>query len=177
MWFTKLRAWQLPWDPHRHTRVRTTPPQRQAESPSGNDVFVVGQAVMHQEGTGVSPWSPRNHCPAGPHIPETALLPALHGQGAHSIYTLNASARADLLWWKTFLKDWNGASFFPATTPSIEVVSDVSVVVPFLFPMAGMAGKMARGEQRSWPQWWWQRPFGAPIGGSVACVLGQTTWQ
>ena len=39
---------------------------------------------------------------------------------------LNAGAKADLLWWRTFLQDWNGTSFFPAATPSFEVVLDAS---------------------------------------------------
>ena len=39
---------------------------------------------------------------------------------------LNAGARADLLWWQTFLADWNGLSFFPSQDPSVEVVSDAS---------------------------------------------------
>ena len=43
----------------------------------------------------------------------------------HSI-RLNAGARADLLWWETFLQGWNGTSFFPTPTPSTEVISDAS---------------------------------------------------
>jgi len=38
--------------------------------------------------------------------------------------SISAGARADLLWWKIFLQDWNGRSFFPPATPSIEVTSD-----------------------------------------------------
>lgn len=45
---------------------------------------------------------------------------------SHHFIHLNASARADLLWWKTFLQDWNGRSFFPQATPTIEVTSDAS---------------------------------------------------
>ena len=36
---------------------------------------------------------------------------------AHQYICLNASARADLLWWRTFLQSWNGTSFFPNRTP------------------------------------------------------------
>lgn len=43
----------------------------------------------------------------------------------HRIH-LDLGARADLLWWKVFLQDWNGSSFFPPTTPALEVVSDAS---------------------------------------------------
>ena len=44
----------------------------------------------------------------------------------HHYLRLNAGARADLRWWQTFLQDWNGTSFFPVTTTSIEVFSDAS---------------------------------------------------
>ena len=44
----------------------------------------------------------------------------------HHFIRLNAGAKADLLWWRTFLQDWNGTSFFPAVGPSTEVVSDAS---------------------------------------------------
>ena len=44
----------------------------------------------------------------------------------HHFIRLNAGAKADLLWWKTFLQDWNGTSFFPASVPSIDVISDAS---------------------------------------------------
>ena len=37
-----------------------------------------------------------------------------------------SGARADPLWWQTFLSDWNGQSFFPSEDPSVEVVSDAS---------------------------------------------------
>lgn len=55
------------------------------------------------------------------------LFPLLSTNRApHHYIRLNAGARADLLWWKIFLQNWNGTSFFPASTPSIEVVSDAS---------------------------------------------------
>ena len=38
-------------------------------------------------------------------------------RSGHHIIHLNAGARADLLWWKVFLLQWNGRSFFPLTTP------------------------------------------------------------
>ena len=44
----------------------------------------------------------------------------------HHFIRLNAGAKADLIWWQTFLQDWNGKSFFPATTMSLEVFSDAS---------------------------------------------------
>ena len=47
-------------------------------------------------------------------------------RSAHQYIRLNASARADLLWWRTFLQGWNGTSFFPNRTPSIVVTSDAS---------------------------------------------------
>lgn len=44
----------------------------------------------------------------------------------HHFIRLNVGARADLAWWRCFLRDWNGSSFFPAPTPSFDVVSDAS---------------------------------------------------
>ena len=53
-----------------------------------------------------------------------SLLPRAHTP--HHNLRLNLGARADLQWWATFLKDWNGTSFFPVTTPSVQVTSDAS---------------------------------------------------
>lgn len=39
---------------------------------------------------------------------------------------LNFSARADLMWWRAFLQDWNGRSFFPVTPITSEVFSDAA---------------------------------------------------
>lgn len=57
-----------------------------------------------------------------------SLLSRMHGAHLkpHFFTRLNAGARADILWWRTFLQDWNGSSFFPASTPSITVTSDAS---------------------------------------------------
>lgn len=44
----------------------------------------------------------------------------------HQLIRLNATARADLLWWRTFLQSWNGTSFFPSLTPAAQVTSDAS---------------------------------------------------
>lgn len=55
------------------------------------------------------------------------LFPLLSLRRAcHHTIRLNAGARADLLWWRMFLKSWNGTSFFPAPSPSVQVVSDAS---------------------------------------------------
>ena len=55
------------------------------------------------------------------------LFPLLSlDRAPHHYIRLNAGARADLLWWRLFLRGWNGTSFFPAATPSVEVVSDAS---------------------------------------------------
>lgn len=53
-----------------------------------------------------------------------ALL-SLDRASYHTI-RLNSGAKADLLWWRTFLQHWNGLSFFPAPHPSMEVTSDAS---------------------------------------------------
>ena len=44
----------------------------------------------------------------------------------HHFIHLNASARADLQWWKCFLQDWNGTSLLPLPSPSVHVYSDAS---------------------------------------------------
>ena len=44
----------------------------------------------------------------------------------HHFIHLTASARADLLWWHTFLQNWNGLSFFPQASHSVVVSSDAS---------------------------------------------------
>ena len=44
----------------------------------------------------------------------------------HYFIHLNASARADLQWWKCFLQDWNGTSLLPLPSPSVHVYSDAS---------------------------------------------------
>ena len=49
-----------------------------------------------------------------------------HSYGPHHNLRLNVGARADIMWWATFLRDWNGTSFFSTTIASIEVTSDAS---------------------------------------------------
>ena len=44
----------------------------------------------------------------------------------HHFIRLNAGARADLTWWQTFLQGWNGISFFPVSSTSVEILSDAS---------------------------------------------------
>lgn len=52
------------------------------------------------------------------------LLSLDHAQ--HHFIRINTGARADLMWWHIFLQDWNGTSFFPTTTTTVEVISDAS---------------------------------------------------
>ena len=55
------------------------------------------------------------------------LFPLLsQGRAAHHRIRLNVGARADLIWWQTFLQTWNGTSFFPSPAPSTDVISDAS---------------------------------------------------
>jgi hypothetical protein len=42
------------------------------------------------------------------------------------VVSLDSGARADLAWWRCFLKDWNRTSSFPPLTPSFKVVCDAS---------------------------------------------------
>ena len=55
------------------------------------------------------------------------LFPLLSLDRASNHYIrLNAGARTDLTWWRVFLQDRNGASFFPTTSTAAEVPSDAS---------------------------------------------------
>ena len=44
----------------------------------------------------------------------------------HHFVRLNTGARADLCWWRYFLQDWNGVSFFSQPAHSYHVYSDAS---------------------------------------------------
>lgn len=44
----------------------------------------------------------------------------------HHFIRLNAGARADLSWWRCFLQDWNGSSFFPQQSPQVHIYSDAA---------------------------------------------------
>ena len=39
---------------------------------------------------------------------------------------LNASARADISWWYTFSREWNGISLLPPSMPTVVITSDAS---------------------------------------------------
>lgn len=60
------------------------------------------------------------------------MLDLLHGVPQHPIHPhpihLNCGFRSDLLWWNTFVKDWNGISFLapPANLPQKRMASDAS---------------------------------------------------
>lgn len=49
----------------------------------------------------------------------------LHRGPFHKI-RLNAGVRADLAWWRCFLTEWNGSSFFPLPVPAVHVYTDAS---------------------------------------------------
>ena len=55
------------------------------------------------------------------------LFSLLHSTKApHHFVRLGAGARADLVWWKCFLQNWSGSSFFPLPNASHNVYSDAS---------------------------------------------------
>jgi len=92
----------------------------------------------------------------------------------HHFVRLNACARADLLWWHTFLLGWNGKSFFPVMSPSTEVVSDASGA------FGCGAFSLSQGWfQIFWPQHWHPIHITAkellPI--VVAAAVWGHTWQ
>ena len=96
-----------------------------------------------------------------------SLLP--RARARHHFIHLPAGARADLLWWKVFLQDWNGRSFFPQTTPSIEVTSDASGSYG--------CGAFSRDHgwfQLEWPQSW--QPANIAAKELVPIVLAAALW-
>ena len=97
-------------------------------------------------------------------------------------YHFNVKARADLLWWYTFLQECNGFSFFPSSRPSIVVTSDAS----------GSFGYGAFSQhgwfQVQWPDTWqsisialcrWSSLLlpGAGFGNTKVLVFVAITWQ
>lgn len=60
------------------------------------------------------------------------MLDLLHGVHSHRHHShlirLNTEFRADLAWWRIFVKKWNGISFLspPSQLPALHVVSDAS---------------------------------------------------
>ena len=92
----------------------------------------------------------------------------------HLPIRLNCGAKADLLWWQTFLQEWNGRSFFPATAPSIEVVSDASGSFE-----CGAFSVNHGWFQLAWPPHWQATHITAkelvPI--VIAASLWGTTWE
>ena len=62
---------------------------------------------------------------------------------------LTAGARADLAWWRCFLRVWNGSSFFPRPSPSHHVYSDASGT----YGCGAVVGSMGYF-QIEWPNGW-----------------------
>lgn len=87
----------------------------------------------------------------------------------HHHIRLNAGARADLLWWTTFLQDWNGTSFFHTAAPSIEVVSDASGSYG-----CGAFSSAHGWFQLKWPEDW--NPLGIAAKELVPVVIAAALW-
>ena len=92
----------------------------------------------------------------------------------HHYIRLNTSAKADLLWWKVFLQEWNGSSFFPSIAPFLEVFSDASGS----YGCGGFAIPHGWFQLR-WPQNWHTIPITAkelvPI--VIAAAIWGPTWK
>ena len=87
----------------------------------------------------------------------------------HHFVRLSAGARADLQWWKAFLQDWNGTSFFPALSPSIEVFSDASGSYG-----CGAFSTPYGWFQLEWPEIW--QPFHITAKELLPIVLAAALW-
>jgi len=76
---------------------------------------------------------------------ETAKI----GKRPHHLIRLNTEFHSDLMWWATFLSQWNGRSVMPATSPSVTVTSDAS-------GSWGCGAVTSDGQwlQLQWPQSW-----------------------
>ena len=86
-------------------------------------------------------------------------LARTHNYKPHYFVHLNAECRADIEWWCTFLRDWNGASIMRplhASNPDVELYSDAS-------------GGWGCGAH--WQSLWFQVPWGTlPIATQgIAC--------
>ena len=87
----------------------------------------------------------------------------------HHRIRLNAGTRADLMWWEPFLQSWNGKSFFPIESPSLEIVSDAS----------GSFGCGAFSIPHGWIQLQWPihwREIGITANELVPIVIAAAVW-
>ena len=92
----------------------------------------------------------------------------------HHFIHLTAGARADLTWWHLFVQDWNGISFFPQATPSVEVTSDASGSFG-----CGAVSPSHGWFQLQWPETWSSANIAAkelvPI--VIAAAIWGPCWQ
>ena len=105
-----------------------------------------------------------------------------HCKPWHQIH-LNVKARADLLWWSTFIVEWNGISIIPKDDAGVyQVWSNASgswscgvvsrdtwewLQLPWLESTAAIGGPSSRVSallSRNFCQWFWHAKFGGPLG-------------
>ena len=101
-----------------------------------------------------------------------ALLP--HAPQPYHHIRFNLSTRADLSWWAFLLREWNGVSLFPASSPSIHVFSDASGS----YGCGAFVPDVAYFSLR-WPPHWAEIDISikelAPL--VIACAIWGPTWS
>lgn len=86
----------------------------------------------------------------------------------HHHIRLNASTRADIAWWWSFGKEWNGVSLLTSPPPSCSMFSDAS-------GGWGCGGSWSsHWFQLQWPQEW--LPLNIAVKELLPIVLGAATW-
>ena len=73
------------------------------------------------------------------------------------------------MWWRVFLQEWNGTSFFPALTTSVEVISDASGS----FGCGAFVNKLG-WFQLQWPDSW--QPINIAAKELVPVVIAAAVW-
>ena len=98
------------------------------------------------------------------------LFPLLSlDRASHHYIRLNAGARADLTWWRVFLQDWNGTSFFPTMATAAEVTSDASGAYG-----CGAFSSSHGWFQLQWPDSW--SPINIAVKELVPIVMAAAIW-
>ena len=92
----------------------------------------------------------------------------------HYFIRLTKGAKADIMWWLCFLKEWNGRAFFPQASPSVHIYTDAAGSI-------GCGGFQVNGSwfKLGWPVAQPQRSIAAleltPV--VISAMLWGGTWR